>query len=196
MEIQPPKNCTDSVFAPVCVTSWSVYRCKVQPKSSFYHFRLLWSPQEGGGSAHIRAKAMSSSLTCTKLTLFTIAALLTQIIGLSLFVLGFFPVKPALSGVRYSFHSFITLLRVWISVLFWFQFYLLSLLNDHLVVQRVSIRLVNRLRIRMWQICLLISSSLYTRFVLSFFGGIFLNIHLFLAIAIMLNVGVVCFSSH
>ncbi|XP_057497088.1 GPI ethanolamine phosphate transferase 2 isoform X2 [Actinidia eriantha] len=42
---------------------------------------------------------MSSSLTCTKLTLFTVAAILVQIIGLSLFVLGFFPVKPALSGV-------------------------------------------------------------------------------------------------
>ncbi|GFY90791.1 alkaline-phosphatase-like family protein [Actinidia rufa] len=42
---------------------------------------------------------MSSSLTCTKLTLFTVAAILIQIIGLSLFVLGFFPVKPALSGV-------------------------------------------------------------------------------------------------
>uniref|UniRef100_A0A5B7BMG7 Putative Alkaline-phosphatase-like family protein n=1 Tax=Davidia involucrata TaxID=16924 RepID=A0A5B7BMG7_DAVIN len=40
-----------------------------------------------------------SSLTCTKLTLCTIAAVLIQIIGLLLFVLGFFPVKPALSGV-------------------------------------------------------------------------------------------------
>lgn len=39
-----------------------------------------------------------SSLTCTKLTLFTIAGVIIQIIGLSLFVYGFFPVKPALSG--------------------------------------------------------------------------------------------------
>ncbi|KAL6959448.1 hypothetical protein U1Q18_039598 [Sarracenia purpurea var. burkii] len=40
-----------------------------------------------------------SSLTCTKLTLCTVAAILVQVIGLSLFVLGFFPVKPALFGV-------------------------------------------------------------------------------------------------
>ncbi|XP_063947453.1 GPI ethanolamine phosphate transferase 2 isoform X2 [Daucus carota subsp. sativus] len=40
-----------------------------------------------------------STLTCTKLTLLTLAAVVIQIIGLSLFVLGFFPVKPALSGV-------------------------------------------------------------------------------------------------
>lgn len=41
---------------------------------------------------------MSSSLTCTRLTLCTVSAVLVQIIGLSLFVLGFFPVKPALPG--------------------------------------------------------------------------------------------------
>ncbi|CAK9169181.1 unnamed protein product [Ilex paraguariensis] len=40
-----------------------------------------------------------SSLTCTKLTLFTVIAVFIQIIGLLLFVLGFFPVKSALSGV-------------------------------------------------------------------------------------------------
>ncbi|KAL5556550.1 hypothetical protein UlMin_038786 [Ulmus minor] len=39
-----------------------------------------------------------ASLTCTKLTLFTVAAVIIQIVGLSLFVFGFFPVKPALSG--------------------------------------------------------------------------------------------------
>ncbi|KAJ7953527.1 GPI ethanolamine phosphate transferase 2 [Quillaja saponaria] len=39
-----------------------------------------------------------SSLTCTKLTLLAIAAVLIQSIGLSLFVFGFFPVKPTLSG--------------------------------------------------------------------------------------------------
>ncbi|KAK4566843.1 hypothetical protein RGQ29_002914 [Quercus rubra] len=42
---------------------------------------------------------MSSSLTCTKLTILTITGVTIQIIGLSLFVYGFFPVKPALSGV-------------------------------------------------------------------------------------------------
>jgi ethanolaminephosphotransferase len=42
-----------------------------------------------------------SSLTCTNLTLFTVAGIIIQTIGLSLFVYGFFPVKPALSGVRY-----------------------------------------------------------------------------------------------
>nr|XP_016514833.1 PREDICTED: GPI ethanolamine phosphate transferase 2-like isoform X3 [Nicotiana tabacum] len=40
----------------------------------------------------------SSSLTCKKLTVITVLAVLIQVIGLALFVLGFFPVKPALSG--------------------------------------------------------------------------------------------------
>ncbi|PON38793.1 Type I phosphodiesterase/nucleotide pyrophosphatase/phosphate transferase [Parasponia andersonii] len=39
-----------------------------------------------------------SSLSCTKLTMFTIIGVIVQIIGLSLFVFGFFPAKPALSG--------------------------------------------------------------------------------------------------
>ncbi|XP_048501959.1 uncharacterized protein LOC104895503 isoform X3 [Beta vulgaris subsp. vulgaris] len=40
-----------------------------------------------------------SSISCTKLTIWTISAMALQLAGLSLFVLGFFPVKPALSGV-------------------------------------------------------------------------------------------------
>ncbi|CAL9774211.1 unnamed protein product [Musa acuminata subsp. burmannicoides] len=40
----------------------------------------------------------SSSLTCGKLASWTIAAVLLQILGLSLFVIGFFPVKPTLPG--------------------------------------------------------------------------------------------------
>ncbi|CAL9127208.1 unnamed protein product [Musa textilis] len=40
----------------------------------------------------------SSSLTCGKLASWTIAAILLQILGLSLFVIGFFPVKPTLPG--------------------------------------------------------------------------------------------------
>ncbi|KAE9613326.1 putative Type I phosphodiesterase/nucleotide pyrophosphatase/phosphate transferase [Lupinus albus] len=39
-----------------------------------------------------------SSISCTKLTLFSIGAVIIQFIGLSIFVFGFFPVKPALSG--------------------------------------------------------------------------------------------------
>ncbi|KAI3462125.1 hypothetical protein Pfo_018788 [Paulownia fortunei] len=39
------------------------------------------------------------SLTCTKLTLFTVSAVMIQIIGLALFIVGFFPVKPTLSGM-------------------------------------------------------------------------------------------------
>ncbi|XP_027360713.1 GPI ethanolamine phosphate transferase 2 isoform X2 [Abrus precatorius] len=39
-----------------------------------------------------------SSISCTKLTLFSIAAVIIQFIGLSIFVFGFFPVKPVLSG--------------------------------------------------------------------------------------------------
>ncbi|KAM1091589.1 hypothetical protein FF1_019057 [Malus domestica] len=37
-------------------------------------------------------------LTCTKLTLFTIAGVAIQMVGLSIFVFGFFPVKPTLPG--------------------------------------------------------------------------------------------------
>ncbi|KAJ0098109.1 hypothetical protein Patl1_28314 [Pistacia atlantica] len=40
-----------------------------------------------------------SSITCKRLTLLSISAVFIQLIGLSLFVFGFFPVKPALSGV-------------------------------------------------------------------------------------------------
>ncbi|XP_058097022.1 GPI ethanolamine phosphate transferase 2 isoform X2 [Magnolia sinica] len=40
-----------------------------------------------------------SSLTCARLATWTIAAVLLQVLGLSLFALGFFPVKPTLSGV-------------------------------------------------------------------------------------------------
>ncbi|WOK96220.1 GPI ethanolamine phosphate transferase 2 isoform X1 [Canna indica] len=39
-----------------------------------------------------------SSLSCGKLASWTIAAVLLQILGLSLFVIGFFPVKPTLPG--------------------------------------------------------------------------------------------------
>ncbi|XP_054809274.1 GPI ethanolamine phosphate transferase 2 isoform X2 [Prosopis cineraria] len=46
-----------------------------------------------------------SSITCTKLTLLTITAVIIQCIGLSVFVLGFFPVKPVLSGYS-GFESF------------------------------------------------------------------------------------------
>ncbi|CAI0419877.1 unnamed protein product [Linum tenue] len=41
----------------------------------------------------------TAQLTCSRLTLFTLVAVFIQIVGLSLFVYGFFPVKPALSGV-------------------------------------------------------------------------------------------------
>ncbi|XP_004289530.1 PREDICTED: GPI ethanolamine phosphate transferase 2-like [Fragaria vesca subsp. vesca] len=37
-------------------------------------------------------------LSCTKLTLFTVAGVAIQLVGLSLFVFGFFPVKPTLPG--------------------------------------------------------------------------------------------------
>ena len=43
-----------------------------------------------------------SGLSCTKLTLLTVAGVAIQLVGLSLFVFGFFPVKPTLPGHRYS----------------------------------------------------------------------------------------------
>ncbi|KAG2298623.1 hypothetical protein Bca4012_009869 [Brassica carinata] len=46
---------------------------------------------------------MSTEMTtCTRLTIFTVAGIFLQIIGLSIFVFGFFPVKPTLSGVSGS----------------------------------------------------------------------------------------------
>ncbi|XP_065873887.1 uncharacterized protein [Euphorbia lathyris] len=42
---------------------------------------------------------ITKTITCTNLTILTIAAAIFQMIGLFLFVFGFFPVKPALSGV-------------------------------------------------------------------------------------------------
>ncbi|KAI7754133.1 hypothetical protein M8C21_014877 [Ambrosia artemisiifolia] len=41
----------------------------------------------------------SLTLTCTHFTLLTTLAIFLQITGLSLFILGFFPIKPALLGV-------------------------------------------------------------------------------------------------
>ncbi|KAH9712751.1 GPI ethanolamine phosphate transferase 2 [Citrus sinensis] len=40
-----------------------------------------------------------SQMTCKSLTIITLAGVIIQMIGLSLFVWGFFPVKPALTGV-------------------------------------------------------------------------------------------------
>ncbi|KAF2588357.1 hypothetical protein F2Q70_00041422 [Brassica cretica] len=45
---------------------------------------------------------MSTEMTCTRLTILTVAGIFLQIIGLSIFVFGFFPVKPTLSGVSGS----------------------------------------------------------------------------------------------
>ncbi|VVB10657.1 unnamed protein product [Arabis nemorensis] len=45
---------------------------------------------------------MKSAITCTRLAIFTVTGIFLQIIGLSIFVFGFFPVKPTLSGVSGS----------------------------------------------------------------------------------------------
>ncbi|ESQ46169.1 hypothetical protein EUTSA_v10000032mg [Eutrema salsugineum] len=45
---------------------------------------------------------MTTDMTCTRLTIYTVAGIILQIIGLSIFVFGFFPVKPTLSGVSGS----------------------------------------------------------------------------------------------
>ncbi|CAN8287760.1 unnamed protein product [Cochlearia groenlandica] len=41
----------------------------------------------------------TTGMNCTRLTIFTVAGIFLQIIGLSVFIFGFFPVKPTLSGV-------------------------------------------------------------------------------------------------
>uniref|UniRef100_A0A2P2JD75 Uncharacterized protein n=1 Tax=Rhizophora mucronata TaxID=61149 RepID=A0A2P2JD75_RHIMU len=43
-----------------------------------------------------------AEITCTRLTILTTMAVIIQMMGLMLFVFGFFPVKPALSGVSGS----------------------------------------------------------------------------------------------
>ncbi|KFK32804.1 hypothetical protein AALP_AA6G290300 [Arabis alpina] len=45
---------------------------------------------------------MTTAMTCTRLTFFTVTGIFLQIIGLSIFVFGFFPVKPTLSGISGS----------------------------------------------------------------------------------------------
>ncbi|GAV59225.1 LOW QUALITY PROTEIN: Phosphodiest domain-containing protein, partial [Cephalotus follicularis] len=40
-----------------------------------------------------------SSISCSKVSVYTVGGVIIQMIGLSLFVFGFFPVKPALSGI-------------------------------------------------------------------------------------------------
>ncbi|KAF8012259.1 hypothetical protein BT93_I0404 [Corymbia citriodora subsp. variegata] len=42
---------------------------------------------------------MSPSITCSRFASISAAAVLLQSLGLSLFIFGFFPTKPALSGV-------------------------------------------------------------------------------------------------
>lgn len=42
-------------------------------------------------------------LTCRWLTACSLAAVIVQMVGVSLIMLGFFPVKPTLSGVRFNF---------------------------------------------------------------------------------------------
>lgn len=44
------------------------------------------------------SSSSSSSVTCKRLTVLTILAVVMQLTGLFLFVMGFFPVKPTLSG--------------------------------------------------------------------------------------------------
>ncbi|KAH9605995.1 hypothetical protein KSS87_012277 [Heliosperma pusillum] len=47
---------------------------------------------------HIKM-ATKKTMNCSKLTIWTLFAIALQLTGLTLFVLGFFPVKPALSGI-------------------------------------------------------------------------------------------------
>lgn len=43
---------------------------------------------------------MNHTLSCSRVATLTVAAVLIQLVGLSLFIFGFFPIKPALSGIR------------------------------------------------------------------------------------------------
>ncbi|KAF9603908.1 hypothetical protein IFM89_038818, partial [Coptis chinensis] len=47
----------------------------------------------------INIEGSMSTLSCTKLTTLTLSAICLQMLGLSLFIFGFFPIKPTLSGV-------------------------------------------------------------------------------------------------
>lgn len=56
---------------------------------------------ESKGSVAVHKMNHSSSLGCSRFAALSVAAVLIQLVGLFLFVFGFFPVKPALSGIRY-----------------------------------------------------------------------------------------------
>lgn len=64
---------------------------------------LLTFPSETLIKVFSASRRMPSSLSCARLTAWTIAAVALQILGLSLFVIGFFPVKPTLRGFRLFF---------------------------------------------------------------------------------------------
>jgi hypothetical protein len=49
---------------------------------------------------HFSAMTTPGSYSCAGLTARAVAGVLLQIIGLFLFVFGFFPVKPTLHGIR------------------------------------------------------------------------------------------------
>lgn len=120
------------------------------------------------------------SLTCKKLTLFTVSAVMIQIIGLSLFIVGFFPVKPSLSGLRYGFlshsrssfsnhvqgltsllFSIKTFLSMFLKMFYGVLAFLIVLVDWRAFIRRVSIRLI---WIIIYLPCLLKSSNLCTRF--------------------------------
>lgn len=72
--------------APACLRLWSLH---------FHNCRLpvLWKLNSS-------SVAMSSSMACSRLAAWTLAAVVLQILGLYLFMFAFFPVRPALSGLR------------------------------------------------------------------------------------------------
>lgn len=113
----------------------------------------------------------SSSLTCTKLTILTVSAVLIQIIGLSLFLMGFFPVKSTLSGKRYA--PFLTSPRFKTSSCIFhplchkgptFYFFFFTFLYHISVGWRVFIHLglIQYAKI-MYQLCLLVGFLNYIR---------------------------------
>lgn len=69
----------------------------ISPKSKSYSQSQFSYFSSSSSSSSIRL----SSMSCSGFVQLTVAALLIQLIGLSFFIFGFFPIKPALSGFRY-----------------------------------------------------------------------------------------------
>jgi hypothetical protein len=65
-----------------------------------------------------QGKEMMAGGVCERVAAISLIAVLLQLAGITLFVLGFFPVKPALMGIRYVY----IYVCMYVQLLHFFQF--------------------------------------------------------------------------